>query len=109
MKERPDLFNLNGNLTVGKFKNETPANVITEFFHIWAKSYYYVLADKSTQSKYKKISKKEMNEMAENTYPKSESLMTQIYQDCLFNKKVFYAKNICILSLVESEKKSYVS
>ena len=53
MNERPDLFNLNGDPTVGKFKDETPGNVITESFHIRAKSYHYVLTDKFTLSKYK--------------------------------------------------------
>jgi hypothetical protein len=112
MNERPDIFNLNGDPTVGKFKDETPGNVITESYHIRAKSYHYVLADKSTQSKHKGVSKKGMNDMAEQTYPESESPMTQVYRDCLFDKKVFYAKNVGIrskdhvLSLVESEKKA---
>ena len=55
MAERPDLFNLNGDQTVGKFKDETPGNVITESFHIRAKLYHYVLADKSTNSKHKGV------------------------------------------------------
>jgi len=42
--------------------------VITESFHIWAKSYHYVLADKSTKSKHKGVSKKGMGEMAIDTY-----------------------------------------
>jgi hypothetical protein len=47
-----------------------------------------------------------------NTYPESKSLLTQVYWDCLFQKKVFYAKNIGfrskdhVISLVESEKKA---
>ena len=44
MAEQPDLFNLNGDQTVGKFKDETLGNVITESYHIQAKSYHYVLA-----------------------------------------------------------------
>src|SRR6266542_6386787 len=68
MVERPDLFNLNGDQTVGKFKDETPGNVITESYHIQAKSYHYVLADKTTQSKHKGVSKKGMGEMAIDTY-----------------------------------------
>src|SRR5271170_3999594 len=68
MNERPDLFNLNGDPTVGKFKDETPGNVITESFHICAKSYHYVLADKSILSKHKGVSKNGMREMASNTY-----------------------------------------
>src|SRR5271154_6453071 len=68
MNERPDLFNLNGDPTVDKFKDETPGNVITESFHIRAKSYHYVLADKSTLSKHKGVSKKGMSEMATDTY-----------------------------------------
>ncbi|PKB97274.1 hypothetical protein RhiirA5_433436 [Rhizophagus irregularis] len=116
MDERPDLFNLNGDQTVGKFKDETP--------------------DKSTKSKHKGVSKKGMNEMATDTYMPSlegsllndpidksslteqEAMrteadpMTLVYRDCLFGKEVFYAKNVGIrskdhvLSLVESEKKA---
>ncbi|GBC01093.1 hypothetical protein RclHR1_40650001, partial [Rhizophagus clarus] len=87
MAERPDIFDLNDLKTIGLFKNETPGNVITELFYIRAKSYHYVLADKSTKSKHKGVSKKGMNEMAENTYPKSKSPLTQVYWDCLFQKK----------------------
>src|SRR2546430_16015541 len=65
MAERLDLFDLNDTKTIGLFKNETPGNVITESFHIRAKSYHYVLADKSTKSKHKGVSKKGMGEMAE--------------------------------------------
>ncbi|GBB89789.1 hypothetical protein RclHR1_01660008 [Rhizophagus clarus] len=68
MSERPDLFNLNGDQTVGKFKDETPGNVITESYHIRAKSYHYVLADKITKSKHKGVSKKGMSEMATYSY-----------------------------------------
>jgi hypothetical protein len=68
MSERPDLFNLNGDQTVGKFKDETPGNVITESYHIRAKSYHYVLADKTTNSRHKGVSKKGMGEMATDTY-----------------------------------------
>ncbi|GBB86913.1 hypothetical protein RclHR1_13360010 [Rhizophagus clarus] len=94
MAEHPDLFDLNDTKTIGLFKDETPGNVITESFHIRAKSYHYVLADKSTRSKHKGVSKKGMEEMAENTYPESKSPLTQVYRDCLFQKKVFYAKNV---------------
>ena len=114
--------------------------MITESFHIRAKSYHYVLADKSTKSKHKGVSKKGMEEMAIDTYmPNLEGSllddpidksslseqeakdlamrteadpMTLVYRDCLFGKKVFYAKNVGIrskdhiLSLVESEKKA---
>jgi hypothetical protein len=136
MAERPDLFNLNGDQTVGKFKDETPGNVITESYHIRAKSYHYVLADKTTKSKHKGVSKKGMSEMATDSYmptlegsllddPINKSLlskeeamrteadpMTLVYRDCLFGKEVFYAKNVGIrskdhvLSLIESEKKA---
>ena len=68
MAERPDLFDLNDSKTIGLFKDETPDNVITESYHIWAKSYHYVLADKSTKSKHKGVSKKGINEMATNSY-----------------------------------------
>ena len=140
MAERPDLFDLNDSKTIGLFKDETPGNVITESYHIRAKSYHYVLADKSTKSKHKGVSKKGINEMAMNSYmpalegslldnPVDRSLlleqeannlamrteadpMTLVYWDCLFDKEVFYAKNVGIrsrdhiLSLVESEKKA---
>src|SRR5215216_1077862 len=128
MAERPDLFNLNGDQTVGKFKDETLGNVITESFQIRSKSYHYVLADKTTNSRHKGVSKKGMGEMATDTYmsklagslfddPVDEAKvfdpMTQVYRDCLFGKEVFYAKNVGIrskdhvLSLVESEKKAF--
>src|SRR5437764_4677669 len=71
MAERPDLFDLNNTKTIGLFKDEIPGNVITESFHIWAKSYHYVLADKTTQSKHKEVSKKGMDKMAEKTYQES--------------------------------------
>src|SRR5215216_3883257 len=127
MAERPDLFNLNGDQTVGKFKDETPGNVITESFQIRSKSYHYVLADKTTNSRHKGVSKKGMGEIVINTYmsklagslfddPVDEAKvfdpMTQVYRDCLFGKEVFYAKNVGIrskdhvLSLVESKKKA---
>ncbi|GBC01555.1 hypothetical protein RclHR1_42280001 [Rhizophagus clarus] len=88
MAEHPDLFDLNDTKTIGIFKDETPGNVITESFHIRAKSYHYVLADKSIRSKHKGISKKGMEEMAENTYPER-----------------FRSKDH-VISLVESEKKA---
>ncbi|RGB31265.1 hypothetical protein C1646_764259 [Rhizophagus diaphanus] len=127
MAERPDLFDLNDTKTIGLFKNETPGNVITESYYIHAKSYHYVLADKSTKSKHKGVSKKGMSDMATSTYfptlggslldeqvPVAEIFdpMTQVYQDCLFGNEVFYAKNVRmrtkdhIIFLVESEKKS---
>ena len=111
MAERPDLFNLNGDQTVGKFKDETPGNVITESFQIRSKSYHYVLVDKTTNSRHKGVSKKGMGEMATDTYmsklagslfddlvDKSQVFdpMTQVYRDCLFGKEVFYAKNVGI-------------
>ncbi len=101
--------------------------MIIESFHIRAKSYHYVLADKTTNSRHKGVSKKGMGEMATDTYfpslggtllddPVDEAKifdpMTQVYRDCLFGKEVFYAKNVGIrskdhiLSLVESEKKA---
>ncbi|GBC01915.1 hypothetical protein RclHR1_43890001 [Rhizophagus clarus] len=83
MAERPDIFDLNDSKTIGFFEDETPGNVITESFHIQAKSYHYVLANKSTKLKHKGVSKKGMNEMAENTYPENH-----------------------VRSLVESEKKA---
>ena len=113
MAERPDLFDLNDSKTIGLFKDECPNDkMITESIHIRAKAYHIVLADRSTKSTHKGVSKRGMEEMAKNTYPESESPMTQVYRDCLFGKKVFYAKNIGfrakdhIISLVETEKKA---
>ncbi|GBC08875.1 hypothetical protein RclHR1_08450003 [Rhizophagus clarus] len=118
MAERPDIFDFNNSKTIGLFKDESPGSVITESFHIRAKSYHYVLADKSTRSKHKRVSKKGMEEMAIDTYmpsllasltddpiDKSSLLeqeamrtnadpMTLIYRDCLFGKEVFHAKNV---------------
>ncbi|GBC01025.1 hypothetical protein RclHR1_40320001 [Rhizophagus clarus] len=68
MAEHPDLFDLNDTKTIGLFKDETPSNVITESFHIRAKSYHYVLANKSIRSKHKGVSKKGMEEMATDIY-----------------------------------------
>ncbi|GET58843.1 uncharacterized protein LOC111334919 [Rhizophagus irregularis DAOM 181602=DAOM 197198] len=127
MAERPDLFDLNDTKTIGLFKDETPGNVITESYHIRAKSYHYVLADKSTKSKHKGVSKKGMSDMAKDTYfpslggtllddtvEKDEIFdpMTQVYRDCLFENNIFYAKNVGmrtknhVISLIESEKKA---
>ena len=111
MAERPNIFDLNDLKNIGLFKDETPGNMITESYHIRAKSYHYVLADKSTKSKHKGVSKKGMSEMASETYfptlggslldkpvDKAEVFdpMTQVYHDCLFKNEVFYAKNIDI-------------
>ena len=127
MEERPDLFNLNDDATIGKFKDETPGNVITESYYIRAKSYHYVLADKTTKSKHKGVSKKSMSDMATSTFfptlggsllddpvDKDEVFdpMSQVYHDCLFGNEVFYAKNVGfrtkdhVIFLVESEKKA---
>ncbi|CAG8817735.1 19171_t:CDS:2, partial [Cetraspora pellucida] len=136
MAEQPDLFDLNDSKTIGLYKDETPGNVITESYHIRAKSYHYVLADKSTKSKHKGVSKKGINKMAINSYmpalegsllddPIDRSLLSEqeamrteadpitlVFRDCLFDKEVFYAKNVGIhsknhiLSLIESEKKA---
>ncbi|CAG8838694.1 2318_t:CDS:2, partial [Cetraspora pellucida] len=92
------------------FQDETPDSVITESYHIRGKAYYYVLANKSTTSKYKGVSKKSISEMAMNSY--MPALEGSLLDDCLFDKEVFYAKNVRIhskdhiLSLVESEKKA---
>src|SRR5207248_736810 len=126
MAERPDLFDLNNTKTIGLFKDKTLGNVITKFFHIRAKSYHYVLADKSTKSKHKGVSKKGMREIAIDTYMSSlegsllddpidksslleqeakdlamqteSNPMTLVYQDCFFSKEVFHAKNVDIRS-----------
>src|SRR2546429_5091592 len=115
MAEQPDLFDLNDSKTIGLFKDETPGNVITESMHIRAKSYHYVLADKSTKSKHKEVSKKGIEEMAIDTYmpnlkgsllddlidkfslseQEAKDLamrtetdpMTLVYRDCLFGKE----------------------
>ncbi|GES76188.1 uncharacterized protein LOC114539624 [Rhizophagus clarus] len=120
MAKYPGIFDLNDSKTIGLFKDETSGNVITESYHIWAKSYHYILADKSTQSKHKGVSKKGMGEMATDSYmpalegsllddPIDKLLLTEqeamraetdpitlVYQDCLFGKEVFYAKNVGI-------------
>ena len=66
---------------------------------------------KITNSKHKGVSKKGMYEMATNIYfpslggillddPVDEAKifdpMTQVYRDCLFDKEVFYIKNVSI-------------
>src|SRR5277367_1356261 len=112
MAERPDIFDLTDSKTIGLFKDKCPGKIITESIYIRAKTYHYVISDGSTRSKHKGVSKGGMEIMAKNTYPDSTSPMTQVYQDCLVDNKVFYAKNIGfrsknhILSLVESEKKA---
>src|SRR5690242_16177724 len=68
MAKRPDLFDLNDSKTIGFFKDETSDSVIAESIHIQGKAYHYVLADKSTKSKHKGVSKKGMNKMAINSY-----------------------------------------
>src|SRR5688500_8214824 len=68
MAERPDLFDLNDTKSTGRYKDEPPGNVSTESMHIRAKLSHYVLADKSTKSKHKGVSKKGMAEMAIDTY-----------------------------------------
>src|ERR1041384_497321 len=68
MAERPDIFDLNDSNTIGLYKDETPGNVINESMHIRAKLWHYVLADKSTISKHKGVSKKGMGEMETDTY-----------------------------------------
>ncbi|GES97928.1 hypothetical protein GLOIN_2v1475812 [Rhizophagus clarus] len=108
------------------FKDETTGSVITESFHINSKLYHYVLADKSTNSRHKGVSKKGMEEMAIDTYmPNLEGSLldepidksslseqeakdlamrteadpiTLVYRDCLFGKEVFHAKNVGIRS-----------
>ncbi|RIA96324.1 hypothetical protein C1645_815490 [Glomus cerebriforme] len=79
---------------VGKFKDKILDNVITESMHIWAKLYHYVLVDKFMMSKYKEVSKKDMTK---NLVMQTEAdPIILIYHDCLFEKKVFYTKNIGI-------------
>jgi hypothetical protein len=131
MAERPDIFDLDDSKTIGLFKDECPGKIITESIHIRAKTYHYVISDKSTRSKHKGVSKGGMIEMATkvNTITYDQKLggtllddpvpenkivdpMTLIYRDCLFNDEVFRVKNIGfrsknhVLSLVESEKKA---
>src|SRR5271170_3137750 len=113
MAERPDIFDFTDSKTIGLFKDKCPGKIITESIHIRAKTYHYVISDGSTRLKYKGVSKGGMETMAKNTYSDSTSPITQVYRDCLFNNKVFHAKNIGfrsknhILSLVESEKKDF--
>ncbi|CAJ0841305.1 19684_t:CDS:2 [Entrophospora sp. SA101] len=97
---------------LGLFKDECPNNAISKSYHIRSKLYHYVLADKTTKSKHKGVSKNGMNEMAQNSYPNNTAPMSQVYHSCIFDNKVYYAKNIGIrskdhiLSVVESEKKA---
>ncbi|CAG8831997.1 8743_t:CDS:2, partial [Cetraspora pellucida] len=105
---------------------ETPDSVITESYHIRGKAYHYVLANKSTTSKHKRVSKKGMSKIAMNSYmpalegsllddPIDRSLLTEqeandlamrteadlmtlVYRDCLFGNEVFHAKNVGIQS-----------
>jgi len=112
MSERPDLFDLNDSKVIGLMKDECPNNIITEAFHLRSKLYHLVFADKTSKSKHKGVSKGGMKEMAQNAFPNDSDPMTQVYRECLFNNKVYYAKNIGIrskdhiLSVVESEKKA---
>ena len=129
MEEWPNLFNLNGDTTISKFKDETPDSIITESYHIRVKSYHYVLAkrepdSKTTNFRYKGVSKKGMDDMATDIYfpllrgsllddfrssiseQEARDLairtevdpMTLVYRDCLFSKEIFYAKNVSIWS-----------
>src|SRR5277367_4770976 len=93
MAKRPDIFDLTDSKTIGLFKDECPGKIITEFIHIRAKTYHYVISDGNTRSKHKRVSKEGMEIMVNNTYPNNTSPLTQVYRDCLFNNKVFYAKN----------------
>jgi hypothetical protein len=82
MAERPDLFDLYDSKTIGLFKDETPGEVITESFHIRAKSYHYILNNKLTKSKHKGVSKKGMIEMAKSTYPDIKNRTPDISDIC---------------------------
>src|SRR5271155_5139230 len=87
MAERPDLFDLNNSKTIGLFKDECHnEKMIIESIHIRAKAYHNVLADKTTKSTHKGVSKRGMEEMAKKEYPESKSPLTQVYRDCLFGK-----------------------
>src|SRR5438552_19083085 len=66
MAERPDIFDLTDSKTIGLFKDECPGKIITESFHIRAKTYHYVISDGSTRSKHKGVSKGGMNDLAIN-------------------------------------------
>ena len=92
ISERPDLFDLNDSKTIGLYKDETPNNMITEFIHIRAKLYHYVLAEhepdgKTTNSKHKGVSKKGMYEMATDTY--FPSLSGTLLDDPIDEIKIF--------------------
>ena len=125
MAERPDIFTLNENVTIGLMKDECAGTMITESIHIRAKSYHYVLADGTNKSKHKGVSQQGINETASNIYfptlgssllddpiAKTFDPMTQMYQDCLFENETFNAKNIGFrsnnhtINLVESDKKA---
>ncbi|RHZ85662.1 hypothetical protein Glove_63g17 [Diversispora epigaea] len=104
MTERPDIFDLNDSKVIGLFKDKYLDKIIKESIHIRAKAYHYIISDSSIiRSKYKRISKLSMNEMAKNTYfpslggsllddivPTNEIFdpMIQVYQNYIFGKKI---------------------
>src|SRR5438128_8546152 len=104
MAERPDIFDLTDSKTLGLFKYECPGKIITESFHIRAKTYHYVISDKTTRSKHKGVSKGGMTEMAKNSFNQKTSdplpfhpineiddPLTYVYWKCLFEDEVFHA------------------
>ena len=60
MAERSDIFNLNSLNIVGLMKDECSGSIIKENFNNRAKSYHYILSDRSTALKYKGVSKSGM-------------------------------------------------
>ncbi|RGB25781.1 hypothetical protein C1646_771286 [Rhizophagus diaphanus] len=112
---------------IGKFKDECPEYIMSEFFGPRAKLYHYVLENGSVGSRHKGVSKMGMKAATSNIFdlslpgsllsdsiPEDEQIdpMTLIYRNCLFEDEEHYAKNVGfrtknhIISLVEIEKKA---
>jgi hypothetical protein len=111
---------------IDKFKDECPEFILSEFFGIRAKLYYYVLENGSVGSRHKCVSNMGMENTAYSNMPltaigsvnlfrdpNSEEQydpMTLLYRECLFYEEQIYAKNIGfrtkdhIISLAEVEK-----
>ncbi|GBB99230.1 hypothetical protein RclHR1_34590001, partial [Rhizophagus clarus] len=84
MAEHPDIFDLNNTKTIRLFKDETPEGYGRNGNkHIYAKLRRVPLNDPIDKS-----SLSEQKAMRANADP-----MTLVYQDCLFDKEVFHAKN----------------
>uniref|UniRef100_U9SPY4 DNA-directed DNA polymerase n=1 Tax=Rhizophagus irregularis (strain DAOM 181602 / DAOM 197198 / MUCL 43194) TaxID=747089 RepID=U9SPY4_RHIID len=95
MAERPDLFNLNGDQTVRKFKDETPGVSKKSMSEMATDSYMPTLEGSLLDNSIDKslLSERETRDLAMQSEADPMSL---VYWDCLFDKKVFYAKDVGI-------------